>query len=300
MLSSSFGSQKNNSLMNEYASLLGDAVLRHRARLAEHSARMEAELAGKVKSEFISNMNHELRTPLNTVIGFSKIIAEQDRREVDKSKVIEYANLIHDAAVHLLTLINDILDISKVQSGSYTLDACELDTRAILAQQISAFREEANKASVEIIQRLPEDLPPVRGEERKLAQIFGNILSNAIKFSPSGSSVKVEAARLPNDVVAVVIRDTGGGMSADELEIALQPFGQVDGSKTRRREGTGLGLPIAKSLTELHGGEFEIRSQKNVGTEVVILLPSRQQVAMARARDTALGKSAKETGETAQ
>jgi signal transduction histidine kinase len=300
MLSSSFGSQKTNSLMNEYASLLGDAVLRHRARIAEHSARIEAELAGKVKSEFISNMSHELRTPLNTVIGFSKILAEQDRREVDKSEVIEYANLIHDAAVHLLTVINDILDISKIQSGRYTLDARELDTRAILAQQISAFREEANKASVEIIELLPDDLPPIRGEECKLAQIFGNILSNAVKFSPTGSSVKVEAARLPDDAVAVFIRDTGGGMSADELEIALQPFGQVDGSRTRWREGTGLGLPIAKSLTELHGGELKIRSAKNVGTEVVILLPSRHQVAMARARDTVLGKGAKETGETAR
>ena len=300
MLSSSFGSKKSNTLMNEYASLLGDAVLRHRARVAEHSARIEAELAGKVKSEFISNMSHELRTPLNTVIGFSKILAEQDRREVDRNEVIEYANLIHDAAVHLLTVINDILDISKIQSGRYTLDARELDTRAILAKQVSAFREEAGKASVEILENIPEDLPPVRGEESKLAQIFGNILSNAIKFSPAGASVKVEAARLPDDAVAVFVRDTGAGMDADELEIALQPFGQVDGSRTRWREGTGLGLPIAKSLTELHGGELEIRSKKDAGTEVVILLPSRHQVTMARARDTVLGKGEKETGETAQ
>ncbi len=286
--------------MNEYASLLGDAVLRHRARVAEHSARSEAELAAKVKSEFISKISHELRTPLNTVIGFSKILAEQDRREIDRNEVIEYANLIHDSAVHLLTVINDILDISKIQSGRYTLHARELDTRAILAQQISAFRDEASKASVEIVERIPEDLPPVRGEECKLAQIFGNILSNAIKFSSAGSNVKVEAARLADDAVAVFVRDTGGGMSAGELEIALQPSGQVDGSRTRWREGTGLGLPIARSLTELHGGKLEIHSKKNVGTEVVILLPSRHQVAIARARDTVIGKGEKETGETAQ
>jgi len=298
MLNRPLGSQKSNSLMNEYASLLGDAVLRHRTRSAEHTARIEAELASKVKSEFISNMSHELRTPLNTVIGFSKIIAEQNRREVDRSEVIEYANLIHDAAVHLLTVINDILDISSIQSGRHTLDAKELSIKTIVDQQLTEFKAEAKKADIEIFDRLPDDLPPVRGDESKLAQIFSNILSNAINFTPIGSSVNIEAAGLPGDAVAVFIRDTGGGMTADELKVAQQPFGQVDGSRTRWREGTGLGLPIAKSLVELHGGELEVRSQKNVGTEVVILLPSRHHVTVTQMRDTVHGNGAKETVET--
>ena len=298
MLNRPLGSQKSNSLMNEYASLLGDAVLRHRTRSAEHTARIEAELASKVKSEFISNMSHELRTPLNTVIGFSKILAEQNRREVDKSEVLEYANLIHDAAVHLLTVINDILHISSIQSGSHTLDTQELSIRTIFAQQLTAFKAEAKKADIEIVDRLPDDLPPVRGDESKLAQIFSNILSNAINFTPIGGSVNIEAAGLPGDAVAVFIRDTGGGMTADELKIAQQPFGQVDGSRTRWREGTGLGLPIAKSLVELHGGELEVRSQKNVGTEVVILLPSRHHVTVTQMRDTVHGNGAKKTVET--
>ncbi len=289
MLQGAFGNQKNTSLLTEYSSLLGDAVLRNRTRVAEHSARIEAELASKVKSEFISNMSHELRTPLNTVIGFSKILAEQDRGHVDSDEVVEYANLIHDAAVHLLSVVNDILDISKIQSGRYTLDARELDVGGILEDQIRTFREEAKMSGVTVASRFPPELPPIRGDEAKLTQIFNNILSNAIKFTRSEGTVTIEAARLPDDAVAVFIRDTGVGMTPDELEIAQQPFGQVDGSRTRWREGTGLGLPIAKSLVELHGGEIQIRSKKDVGTEVAILLPSRHHVSIAQVRDTVMG-----------
>lgn len=299
MLSGAFGSsQKSNSLMSDYASLLADAVLRHRARVAEHSARIETELAGKVKSEFISNISHELRTPLNTVIGFSKILAEQDGRQLTMEEVIEYANLIHGAAVHLLTVINDILDISKIQSGRYKLDARELDVKAILTRQISAIDEEAKKAGIRVVGAFPHELPPVRGDESKLEQVFGNILSNAVKFTHPGGEVKIEAACLPDKKVAVFIRDTGVGMSADELDIAKQPFGQVDGSRTRWREGAGLGLPIAKSLVELHGGTLEIHSEKDVGTEVVILLPSRHHVSTAAVRDALHGSGSAQTNES--
>ncbi len=283
MLNGAFGSQKTNSLMNEYASLLGDAVLRQRTRTAEHSARIEAELASKVKSEFISNMSHELRTPLNTVIGFSKILAEQDGNQADREEVVEYATLIHDAAVHLLAVINDILDISKIQSGRYTLDASEIDLGALLAKEVHAVAEDARKAEVAITLSPAGDLPDIRGDEKKLSQVFTNILSNAVKFTRSGGKVVIEPTRLPNDAVAIFIRDTGVGMTPDELEIALQPFGQVDGSRTRWREGTGLGLTIARSLVELHGGTLEIKSEKDVGTEVVICLPSRHEVTTSQA-----------------
>ncbi|KUO63918.1 MAG: histidine kinase [Alphaproteobacteria bacterium BRH_c36] len=288
MISGAFGSQKTNSLMGEYSSLLADAVLRQRTRAAEQTARLEAELANKVKSEFISNMSHELRTPLNTVIGFSKILAEQDQRQVQNEEVVEYANLIHDAAVHLLTVINDILDISKIQSGRYTLEASELDVKEILQAQIEEMRNEATAAQIDLIENFAGEIPAIRGDRSKLDQAFANILSNAVKFTRPGGQVKIEAARVNGDAVAIFIRDTGIGMTPDELEIAKQPFGQVDGSRTRWREGTGLGLPIAKSLVELHGGELEIRSQKDVGTEVVILLPSRHHVSTAQARDTVL------------
>jgi two-component system, cell cycle sensor histidine kinase PleC len=282
MLNGAFGNQKSNSLMTEYASLLGDAVLRHRARIAEHSARIEAELASKIKSEFIANMSHELRTPLNTVIGFSKLLSEHERRPLPNNEIVEYASLIHDAAGHLLSVINDILDISKIQSGKYTLDSREIRLDEILQAILSSFRLMAGEASVTLVPSMAYDLPAVRGDSVKLRQIFTNLISNAIKFTPAGGSVTVEALRSNTGGVAILVRDTGVGMTAEEIQVAITPFGQVDGSRTRWREGTGLGLPIAKALVELHGGIIEVRSTKGAGTTVSVFLPSRHDVAPVR------------------
>lgn len=292
MLHNAFGTHKSNSLLSEYSSLLGDAVLRHRARVAEHSARIQAELASKVKSEFISNMSHELKTPLNTIIGFSKMLCEHDRRRLEDIEVVEYAQLIRDAAAHLLAVINDILDISKIQSGRYTLDAHETNIEDVICACTSAFALVAEEAGVAVVQRFGNDLPLVRGDTAKLRQIFTNLVSNAIKFTHPGGRVEIEAMRTAEGGVAIVVRDTGIGMSAEEIEVALTPFGQVDGSRARWREGTGLGLPIAKALIELHGGSLEIRSSKSRGTEVVVILPSPDLVSVAEGRDLVLGQGA--------
>jgi two-component system, cell cycle sensor histidine kinase PleC len=290
MINGALGSGKANSLMNEYASLLGDAVLRHRARIAEHSARIEAELASRVKSEFISNMSHELRTPLNTVIGFSKILAEHDKRQLPPADVVEYANLIHDAAGHLLSVINDILDISKIQSGRYTIDAREVNLDNVLQGAIQQFRMMAEEAGVNIQRRISGDLPFVRGDETKLAQVFANLLSNAIKFTQQDGVVSIEALRMADGGAVVFVRDTGVGMSEEDIQIAMSPFGQVDGTRSRWREGAGLGLPIARSLVELHGGRMEIKSSKGVGTEVAVILPSSSQVTLVAGREALLGQ----------
>lgn len=289
MLSATLNKNRQSSLMGEYASLLGDAVLRHRARVAEHTARIEAELASRVKSEFIANMSHELRTPLNTIIGFSKLLSEHDRRKLPESEIVEYAQLINDSAAHLLSVINDILDISKMQSGRYTLDAREIHLDEVIQAVVAALRSMAEEAAVTIEINIPADLPPVRGDIAKLRQVFTNLISNAIKFTLASGKVNVESVRLADGGVLVIVRDTGIGMTEEELKVALTPFGQVDGGKTRWREGTGLGLPIAKALVELHGGEIEVHSVKGKGTEVAVILPSRHLVSVAQGRDALLG-----------
>lgn len=289
MIGGAIFKQSGVSLMGEYASLVGEAILRQRTREAEHAARIEAELANRVKSEFISNMSHELRTPLNTMMGFSKLISEHDKRRLPDAEIVEYAKLIHDAAGHLLSVINDILDISKLQSGRYTIDASEINIDDVLQLAYTANRNAAREAGVSLDLEVAANLPLIRGDAAKLRQAFHNLISNAIKFTLEGGAVKIEAIRLADGGVAVIVRDTGVGMTPEEVRLATTPFGQVDGKRTRWREGAGLGLPIARSLVELHGGQIKIQSVKGKGTEVGVLLPAPSTMNIREARDVLLG-----------
>ena len=295
MLNASAAPGTGGSLMGEYATLVADAVLRQRAREAEHAARVEAELASKVKSEFIANMSHELRTPLNTVIGFASLISEYEQRRLSSGQIVEYAGLIHDAATHLLAVINDILDISKMHSGKYTLDAREVQLQEILQSSLAAFGQNATDLGVSIEGRFDPAAPAVRGDPGKLRRVFNNLISNAVKFTPPGGSVQVSAVALPDGGARVSIRDTGVGMTREEIAVALTPFAQVDAGHSRWREGAGLGLPIAKALVQLHGGKLEILSAKSLGTEVAVTLPSRFNVSVMHGRDIMLGSGGRGT-----
>jgi len=278
MLSGAVGPSKQSSLMAEYSSLLAESVLRHKAWLAEHQARIERELASQVKSQFIANMSHELRTPLNTVIGFAKLIGEHQQRPLKAEEVVEYADLIRDAATHLLAVLNDILDISKMQSGKYTIDAREVALDEILQVSAATFGQAALEAEVKLVCEIDPELPTVKGDPAKLHRIFANLISNAVRFTPSGGSVSLMARPAEDGGVAVTVRDTGLGMTSGEIAVALTPFAQVDSSRARWRDGTGLGLPIAKALAQLHGGALTIRSERSRGTEVTVRLPSRFDV----------------------
>jgi two-component system, cell cycle sensor histidine kinase PleC len=223
------------------------------------------------------------------VIGFARLISEYEQRLLSAGQIVEYADLIHDAATHLLAVINDILDISKMQSGKYTLDAREVQLQEILQSSLAAFGQNATDLGVSIESRFDPAAPAVRGDPGKLRRVFNNLISNAVKFTPPGGSVQVSAVALPDGGARVSIRDTGVGMTREEIAVALTPFAQVDAGHSRWREGAGLGLPIAKALVQLHGGKLEILSAKSLGTEVAVTLPSRFNVSVMHGRDVVLG-----------
>lgn len=235
-------------------------------------AKEDAEAASRTKSQFLASMSHELRTPLNAVIGFSEIIKDARMGPLDP-RYRSYGENIHAAGSHLLGVINDILDLSKIVAGEALLNEDLVEIEPLVAACLRMIRERARVAGVELDEGVPPDLPPILADERRLKQILLNLLSNAIKFTPAGGRVLI-AAELSEDGLEISIADTGIGMLPEEVPIALQSFRQLDGPLNRRYQGTGLGLPLAKMLTELHGGALQIETQPAIGTTVTVRLPA--------------------------
>jgi signal transduction histidine kinase len=230
--------------------------------------------ADRAKTEFLSNMSHELRTPLNAIIGFASLI--RDHVSHDPARVEEYADAIEMAGQHLLTLVNDILDMSGAQTGRILLAEEPVDLLLLALDCINSMKDQAAAAGITLRRALPRGLPSIRGDRRRLRQALLNLLSNAVKFTPAGGLVRLAADAKSS--IELSVADTGIGMTQQEVERALETFRQVDGSSTRRYQGAGVGLPLAKQLIELHGGSLSIASRPGVGTTITIRLPPERIV----------------------
>ncbi len=241
-------------------------------------AREQAEMANRAKSEFLANMSHELRTPLNAIIGFSEILRGELFGPVGNDRYLGYVDDIHASGRHLLELINSILDLSKIEAGKVQLDEAEVDIGAVLRKVLRLVTDRAASSRIRI--DFTESGPVrIRGDELKLRQILLNVITNALKFTPAGGVVTISSGMSGDDLL-ITVADTGIGMSAAEIETALLPFGQVQGSLVRNHEGTGLGLPISVSLIRLHGGSLTIESTPGQGTRVMLRIPAWRVLAV--------------------
>ena len=249
------------------------SIERARSRIMLLEAKTKAEIANRTKTEFLANMSHELRTPLNAIMGFSELLKGQMLGPVGNPTYVEYARDIYQSAAHLLQIINDILDLSKVEAGKIELDERPIDVHALVGSSVRLVGERAHEAGVTVANEVPADLPPLFADERLLKQILINLLSNSIKFTEKGGSVRVQASREATGVMSLSVMDSGIGISEDDLPKVMEPFRQADAALSRKYEGTGLGLPLVKSFVELHRGVFELRSQVGVGTTATMRFP---------------------------
>ena len=268
-----------------YVILLRDITARKEAEAKAEASRQElitakerAETADRAKSQFLANVSHELRTPLNAVIGFSELMREQIHGPLGARKYLAYAQDIHESGLHLLTVINDILDLSRIEAGSIGLreECFRFDSTIEACLRMVAPRAETAEVSLEAAEETVS--LEVCGDERLIKQALLNVLSNAIKFTPAGGSVTVEMAQEETGAVSVRVTDTGSGIAEDDLSSIFEPFQQVDSSLTRPFEGTGLGLPLTKSFMALHGGRIEIESRLGEGTRVTLTLPPERNL----------------------
>jgi signal transduction histidine kinase len=239
-------------------------------------ARSQAEMANHAKSEFLANMNHELRTPLNAIIGFSDIISHELFGPLGNEKYLDYMKDIHQSSLHLLSVIKAVLDMSKIEAGKLELSKEWLNIRHLIGEVIRMMREQAESRGIELSIKLSDEEVDIWADELAMKQIFLNLLSNAIKFSRDGGEVCIRVVSDEPDRAVVEFEDHGIGMNEEELERALQPFGQAQPSTTRNYGGTGLGLPITKGLIEAHGGKLAIESRAGQGTIARISLPTNE------------------------
>jgi signal transduction histidine kinase len=242
-------------------------------RMSDELGRLyqQLETANRHKSEFLANMSHELRTPLNAVIGFSEALQERMFGQLNE-KQGEYVNDIHASGKHLLSLINDILDLSKIEAGKMELEPSDFQLRELLETTITLMRERAMRQGITVSLDVPPEIGNIRADERKVKQVMLNLLSNAVKFTPQGGKVQV-AARMNGQAVEVSVADTGPGIAPEDQALVFEEFKQVGPDRARKAEGTGLGLALVKKFVELHGGTIRLESAPGQGSKFTFSVP---------------------------
>ncbi len=256
----------------EVVAVLRDVTDRKMQEEALAQARIEAERADASKTRFLATVSHELRTPLNAIIGFSDMLVQEETMMVDAARRKEYAQLINDSGQHLLSVVNGILDMSKLESGNFEISPEPFAPRPALINCCNLLALKARENGIDLIADAPKDLPEVNGDPRAFRQILLNLVSNAIKFTERGGSVTVTAG-VEGSRLMLRVRDTGVGIASDDLARIGDPFFQAGKTYQRRHEGTGLGLSIVKSLVAMHGGEMQVQSRIDEGTTITIALP---------------------------
>jgi two-component system, cell cycle sensor histidine kinase PleC len=249
-----------------------------REKLASDEARVKAESANLAKSKFLANMSHELRTPLNAILGFSEMMKDEVLGPMGNATYKSYAADIHESGNHLLKLINEILDLSRIEAGRYELHEKVVDFREVVQESLRFLRLDAEAKGLLVVTDFRPDLPCVYADERALRQVCLNLVSNAIKFTPEHGVVAVRAGLLIGGEAFLSVRDNGPGIPEDEIPRVLSAFGQGSLAMKLRGCGTGLGLPIVSGLAELHGGRFELRSKVGLGTDASLILPKSRVI----------------------
>ncbi len=280
---------RRSTLLDRYGQQFGYVMERHRVEAALMVAKQDAERSAKsarvamikaqtsdrAKSEFLANMSHELRTPLNAILGFSEIMKNEILGSMGVEQYKEYIRDIHESGAYLLDVITDILDISKVETGNLELAETEVDLSEAVGKSIRLVKERAQDAGVKLIAKTGE-LPLIYADERLVKQCLVNLLSNSVKFTPEGGKIEIRISRPENGGLAVAVADTGIGISQEDFERVLSPFGQVESAYSGTYEGTGLGLPITKALIELHGGTLTLESVVGAGTTITLSFPKER------------------------
>jgi signal transduction histidine kinase len=236
-------------------------------------ARAKAEAASQSKGAFLAQMSHEFRTPLNAIMGFSDVMSHGLFGPLGDARYAEYTKYIHESGKHLLRLVNDILDVSKIEAGALAIEEEEVDLAGIIDDALGLVGPKAERTGVVMNYQLPSEMPSVFVDRRRIKQVLINILANAIEFSSPGGTIEL-SAHLSPESLRVVIKDQGIGMSAADVAIALESFGQVGDVVTRNKEGSGLGLPLSVGLMALHGGRLDIESREGIGTSVILDFPA--------------------------